>query len=220
MKLILRPRDHALGISSWGFLGAMVCVATTSAVVAADADSEPEPAKARLSAAKPVDFNRDVRPILSKNCFPCHGADEAKRAKGLRLDLRESATKPLKSEETAIVPGDPDSSALVARITEEDETLRMPPRKAGNRLSLAEVDILTRWIKQGASYTEHWALIKPKAQALPKVGDPTWPRNGIDFWILARLDKAGLHPSADADPYTLLRRASLDLRGLPPTPQE
>ena len=92
-------------------------------------------AESDSSKAQKVDFNREVRPILAKNCFACHGQDEAKRAKGLRLDRRESAVKPLKSGETAIVPGDPESSELIARITEEDETLRMPPRKAGNRLS-------------------------------------------------------------------------------------
>ena len=100
--------------------------------------------------ARKVDFNREVRPILAKNCFACHGQDEAKRAKGLRLDRREAAVKPLKSGETAIVPGDPDSSALILRVTEEDETLRMPPRKAGNRLTPAEIDVLKRWIAQGA----------------------------------------------------------------------
>ena len=164
-----------------------------------------------------VDFNRDVRPILAKNCFACHGQDEAKRAKGLRLDRREAAVKPLKSGETAIVPGDPDSSELILRITEEDETLRMPPRKTGNRLTPAEVEVLKRWIEQGAEYAPHWALIAPKALPLPEVRDKAWPRNGIDFWILARLEKEGLKPSPEADRYTLLRRVSLDLRGLPPT---
>ena len=96
----------------------------------------------------------------------------------------------------------------------------MPPRKAGNRLSPAEVDVLTRWVQQGARYAEHWALIPPKAEPCRRWQTPSWPRNGIDFWILARLEKEGLHPSPEADPYTLLRRASLDLRGLPPTPQE
>jgi hypothetical protein len=167
-----------------------------------------------------VDYNRDVRPILSKNCFACHGSDESKRAKGLRLDVREMAVRPLKSGETAIVPGDTDASELVARICEEDETLRMPPRKAGNRLKPAEVDVLTRWIQEGAKYSQHWALIAPRAEPLPIVKNPSWPRNGIDFWILARLEQEGLQPSPEADPYTLLRRASLDLRGLPPTPQE
>jgi hypothetical protein len=172
------------------------------------------------NAAKPVDFNREVRPILSKNCFACHGSDETKRAKGLRLDVREVALKPLKSGEAAIVPGDPESSSLVARITEEDDTVRMPPRKAGNRLSAAEVDSLTRWIQQGAKYSQHWAFVPPRTNPLPKVHLAAWPKNGIDYWILARLEKEGLQPSPEADRYTLLRRVSLDLRGLPPTPQE
>jgi len=167
-----------------------------------------------------VDFNRDVRPILAKNCFSCHGQDEAKRAKGLRLDRRESAVKPLKDGETAIVPGDPEASELVIKITDLDETLRMPPRKAGNRLTPAEVAVLRRWIEQGAAYASHWALIAPQALTLPDVRDKGWPRNGIDFWILARLEKEGLKPAPEADRHTLLRRASLDLRGLPPTPQE
>ena len=136
-----------------------------------------------------VDFNREVRPILAKNCFACHGQDEAKRAKGLRLDRREAAVKPLKSGETAIVPGDPDSSELILRITEEDETLRMPPKKHGNRLTPAEVDVLKRWIGEGAEYAAHWALIAPKALPLPDVTrqglapqrhrllDPVSPRN-------------------------------------------
>jgi hypothetical protein len=167
-----------------------------------------------------VDFSRQIRPILSRNCFPCHGSDEAKRAKGLRLDQRETAVKPLKDGEVAIVPGDPESSNLVARISEEDDTLRMPPRKAGNRLSPAEVEVLTRWVQQGAKYSEHWALIRPRAASVPKVKDTEWPRNGLDYWILARLEQEGLHPAPEADPYTLLRRVSLDLRGLPPTPRE
>ena len=118
-----------------------------------------------------VDFNREVRPILAKNCFACHGQDEAKRAKGLRLDRREAAVKPLKSGEKAIVPGDPDSSELILRVTEEDETLRMPPRKSGSRLTAAEVDVLTRWIGEGAEYAPHWALIAPKSLPLPDVND-------------------------------------------------
>jgi Protein of unknown function (DUF1553)/Protein of unknown function (DUF1549)/Planctomycete cytochrome C len=164
-----------------------------------------------------VDFNREVRPILAKNCLACHGQDEAKRAKGLRLDHREGAVKPLKSGEPAIVPGDPDSSAVVLRITEEDETLRMPPKKHGNRLTPAEIDVLKRWIGEGAEYAAHWALIAPKALPLPSITDKAWARNGIDYWVLSRLENERLKPSSEADRTTLLRRVSLDLRGLPPT---
>ncbi len=198
------------------------CVVLVSAlgVLSASAGDGPAATNHDAKTARPVDFNREVRPILSKNCFACHGSDEAKRAKGLRLDLRATAIKPLKSGEAAIVPGDPDSSNLIARVSEEDDTLRMPPRKAGNRLSPAAVDVLTRWVQQGANYAEHWALIAPEAEPLPSVGDASWPRNALDFGILARLEQEGVHPSPEADPYTLLRRVSLDLRGLPPTPRE
>jgi hypothetical protein len=167
-----------------------------------------------------IDYNRDVRPILAKNCFPCHGQDEAKRAKGLRLDRRESAMKPLKDGATAIVPSDPESSELVWKITEEDETLRMPPRKTGTRLTPSDIDLLRRWIEQGAEYATHWALIAPQALPLPAVRDTAWPKTGIDFWILARLEREGLQPAPEADRHVVLRRASLDLRGLPPTPEE
>ncbi len=178
------------------------------------------PAPSAAAAGKGVDFNRDVRPILSKSCFPCHGSDEAKRARGLRLDLREAAVKPLRSGDPAIVPGDPDASMLIARVSEEDDTLRMPPRKAGKRLSPAEAAILTQWIAEGAKYEPHWALVAPAARPLPRVQEAAWPRNGIDAWVLARLEQEGLRPAAEADPYTLLRRVSLDLRGLPPSPRE
>jgi hypothetical protein len=167
-----------------------------------------------------VDYLRDVRPILARNCFACHGTDEAHREAGLRLDLRDDATRELKSGAVAIVPGSPDDSDLIARVTEEDDTLRMPPRKVGPRLSPEEVATLRRWVGQGAPYAAHWALVKPEAKPLPAVKHRDWPRNGIDFWVLDRLEAAGLAPSPEADRFTLLRRASLDLRGLPPTPKE
>ncbi len=177
-------------------------------------------ALAQVDTAVKVDYNRDVRPILAGNCFACHGQDEAKRAKGLRLDRRDSALKPLKNGNTAIVPGDPEASEIVARVTEEDDTLRMPPRKAGNRLLPAQVDVLRRWILQGAPYAPHWAFLPPKAQPLPRVAFGAWPRNGIDAWILDRLQKERVKPSMEASRPVLLRRLSLDLRGLPPTPEE
>jgi mono/diheme cytochrome c family protein len=171
-------------------------------------------------AADPVDFNRDVRPILAKNCFACHGPDAAKRAAGLRLDIREDATKELESGSTAIVPGDAENSDVLFRVTADDETLRMPPKKSGAPLSDREVAILRRWIDADAPYAAHWAFVKPEARPLPAVSDQTWVRNGIDAWALARLDREGLKPAPSADPFVLLRRLSLDLRGLPPTPEE
>src|SRR4051812_16082161 len=183
MRWIVRPASWPRGSSVPAVVAAMIGVAVGCGVVTAG--DEPRPAGGKADTTRPVDFNREVRPILAKNCFACHGTDEAKRAKGLRLDRRQEAIKPLKSGETAIVPGDPDASALILRITEEDETLRMPPKKTGNRLTPAEVDVLTRWVQQGAGYAEHWALIPPRAEALPRVSEAAWPSNGIDFWILA-----------------------------------
>jgi hypothetical protein len=213
MSKIVRPamRNLAFGL-------AFVLCDPSHGTAAEPAVTKPAPSRS-VKPAK-VDFNREVRPILAKNCFACHGSDEGSRAKGLRLDLRDAAIKPLKDGEAAIVPGHPDDSALIFRITEEDETLRMPPKKAGNRLTQAEVAILERWISQGAEYAEHWAFVPPRKRPLPTVKDGAWPRYGIDRWILARLEDEGLRPSPEADPYVLLRRVSLDLRGLPPTPEE
>ncbi len=167
-----------------------------------------------------ISYNRDIRPILAKNCFACHGTDAEHREAGLRLDQREVATAEMESGVAAIVPGDPESSELVFRITMDDETIHMPPKKSGNRLTEKQVELLQQWIEQGANYEPHWAFVSPVARPLPEVKDPSWPRNGIDFWILDRLEREGLTPSPEADPHVLLRRASLDLRGLPPTPEE
>lgn len=167
-----------------------------------------------------VDFNREIRPILSKNCFACHGPDEDERKAGLRLDLRGNALKAVDSGATAIVPGKPDESELFLRISSEDAAEKMPPPKSGHSLTAEQIQTFKRWIAQGAGYDEHWSFIKPSRPALPAVQNKAWPKNGIDHFILQRLEAAGLKPSPEADRYTLIRRVSLDLRGLPPTPQE
>ncbi len=158
--------------------------------------------------------------MLSRNCLACHGPDPSKRAAGLRLDRRDEATKARDNGTAAIVPGDPDSSALILRITADEDTLHMPPKKSGNRLTADEIDRLTRWVQQGAVYSEHWAFVPPKAVSPPAVKDTSWPRHEIDRFLLARLEREGLKPSAEADRFVLLRRLSFDLRGLPPTPEE
>jgi len=168
----------------------------------------------------PIDFNRDVRPILAKSCFPCHGSDEKKRGAGLRLDQRDSATRPRKDSPAVIVPGKADASEVIHRITSEDETERMPPPETAGKLTPGQIDMLRRWINQGAVYAKHWSFVKPARPVLPKVGTPGWVRNPIDQIVLARLEKVGLKPSPEADRYQLLRRVSLDLRGLPPSPEE
>jgi len=168
----------------------------------------------------PVDFNREVRAILSKNCYACHGPDDEHRKAGLRFDLREAALKTLESGAKAVVPGKIDDSELVARIASDDPAERMPPKGSGRTLTEAEIGILKRWIAEGASYAEHWSFVKPLRPPLPPVKQTAWPKNGIDHFILARLEQAGLVPAPEADRYTLIRRLSLDLRGLPPTPKE
>ena len=169
--------------------------------------------------AQTVDFNRDVRPILSGHCFKCHGPDDKQRQAGLRLDQPAAAAALLPSKNRAIVPGKPDKSGLVQRILASGPRM-MPPAHANKPLSDAQKQILKRWIASGAAYKPHWAFLPPKQAPLPKVKQANWPRNPIDYFVLSRLEKAGLKPSPQADRITLLRRASLDLIGLPPTPEE
>ena len=169
----------------------------------------------------PVDFQREVRPILAKTCFACHGNDSEHREAGLRLDTREGAIETLRSGSAAIKPGDLDASELLFRITETDDNIRMPPKKAGELLKPAEVETLKRWIDQGAEYTEHWSFVPPIARPLPPEAAPEFSGvQPIDRWIHKGLTDAGLQPSPQADRFALLRRLSLDLRGLPPTPEE
>jgi mono/diheme cytochrome c family protein len=167
-----------------------------------------------------VDFNRDVRPILSDTCFTCHGPDDAKRKSGLRLDFKETAYKPAKSGKTAIVPGDAAHSELISRITTSDEDDRMPPAKTGKQLTKDQIEILKKWVAQGAAYRGHWAFESPVRPALPEVKNKTWAKNEIDRFILAKLEAEGLSPAATADRQTLIRRVYLDVTGLPPTPEE
>ncbi len=164
----------------------------------------------------PVAFNRDIRPILSDHCYPCHGPDPAKRKAGLRLDL-ESSAKADRDGRRAIVPGDLEASELCRRITAEDADERMPPPRSGKDLTAAQVETLRRWIVAGARWQPHWAFIPPERSPIPRVRRPEWVRNPIDAFILARLEREGLAPSPEADRGILLRRAILDLIGLPPT---
>jgi hypothetical protein len=174
----------------------------------------------RVSAADDVNFSRDVRPILTKYCFKCHGPDDNVRESGLRLDVREGALQPADSGKAAIVPGHPEQSELVRRIFAESEDERMPPVDTKTQLTETQKQILKRWIQSGAEYTEHWAFVSPTRSALPKVEHQDWPRNAVDQFVLAKLEQNGLVPSPPADRFTLIRRASLDLIGLLPTPEE
>jgi hypothetical protein len=165
-----------------------------------------------------LDFNRDVRPLLSDRCFACHGPDHEDRQAGLRLDGREAATTPLDSGVTAIVPGDPGTSGLIARITSTDPDVVMPPPRLNKPLTPAETEILRRWIAEGAEYRGHWAFQRVERPAVPAVKEAGWAKTPIDRFILARLEQEGLVPNAEADRATLARRLALDLTGLPPTP--
>src|SRR5262249_44397099 len=165
-----------------------------------------------------IQFNRDIRPILSDKCFACHGPNKASRMKNLRFDVEEEAKRDLGGGQFAIVPGDPDKSELIRRVTFRDPASRMPMGK--DPLSDKDVAILRRWIEQGAVWEKHWSFIPPKRPDLPKVKDQSWPTNPIDYFVLERLEQEGLKPSPEADKATLIRRVSLDLTGLPPTPGE
>ena len=199
---------------------------------------------AARAAAPAISFNRDVRPILSDNCFRCHGSDQNARKAKLRLDVRDDALA-----KEAFVPGQPDASELVKRIYTTNEDDLMPPPESHKILSAAQKELLKRWIAEGATYEPHWSFIKPVRAEMPKIrksvisetvisnqSRPTkgsaqqtvalitdsliTPSNPIDTFILAELDRRKIKPSPEADRRTLLRRVSLDLTGLPPTPEE
>ena len=172
------------------------------------------------SDSEPVQFNRDIRPILSENCFYCHGQDANKRKAGLRLDVREAAITRLESGETAIVPGQPNRSGIIQRILATDPDEVMPPPKSHRTLSAAQKDTLKKWVAAGAPYETHWAFTPPTRPPLPSPSANPTPTHPIDRFILAKLSPAGLKPAPEANRNTLLRRLSLDLTGLPPTPAE
>src|SRR5947208_859520 len=153
---------------------------------------------------QPVDFNREVRQILSNNCFACHGPDEKVRKADLRLDTKEGALAD-RDGAPAIVPGKPDASELVKRVSSTDRSEMMPPPKTGKKLSKTEIDTLTRWVKEGAPYARHWAYVPPVRPELPAVKNAAWPKNPIDRFVLARLEKEGLSPTPEADRYALAR---------------
>jgi mono/diheme cytochrome c family protein len=167
-----------------------------------------------------VDFARDVQPILSNHCFACHGPDAAERKAGLRLDTQDGATALLDSGNRAVVGRESELSELLARIDAESPRRRMPPAAFGKPLSDAQRATLRRWIEEGGGYARHWSFAPPTKSPLPAVRDRDWPRHELDTFILARLEQEGLAPSLPTDPATLLRRTTLALTGLPPSPAE
>ena len=188
-------------------LALLVVLAVTVAATTAQSDEQ-------------IDFNQAVRPILAKYCLSCHGPDADHREAGLRLDVRAGAVGELDSGETAIVPGHSEQSALITRITSSDADLRMPPAETRTTLNDVEIETLKLWITQGSSYADFWSFVKPLRPALPSIGHLESARNPIDYFVIAQLERVALSPAAEANRYALIRRLSLDLRGLPPTPDE
>jgi mono/diheme cytochrome c family protein len=192
-------------------LAGLGCLLTFAASAKPQAGSKTSPV---------VDFNRQILPILSENCFACHGPDAGQRKAKLRLDTKEGAFAELRSGGHAIVPGKSAESRIIKKITTADPQDRMPPAKTGKQLKPEQIALLKQWIDQGATWTEHWAWKAPQRPPIPTVKNGAWPRNPIDYFILARLESEGLQPSPPENKSKLLRRVSLDLTGLPPTPAE
>ena len=211
--MLLRISHHVFQIAvAWSFCAALC---------ASDAPISPV---SPLAQAQPVDFNRDIKPILSNTCFKCHGPDAAERKGGtkkrpLRLDTEEGAFAE-NAGTTPVVPGHPEKSEVIARITSQDDEQVMPPKKNGKPLAPHEIELLKKWISQGAKYARHWSYVKPSRPTLPELKDKAWARNPIDSFLLARLERENLKPEPEADRYALIRRASLDIVGLPPSVEE
>ncbi|PYU37958.1 MAG: hypothetical protein DMG54_31875, partial [Acidobacteria bacterium] len=187
------------------------------------AQSRTEPRKPAVRASKEqtkLSFNETIQPILSENCYACHGPDPGARKAKLRLDRAEFAFVPHDKFGPAIIAGQPDKSPLVRKIEAKNPKDRMPPPEAHKTLKPEQIALLREWVKEGAEYEEHWSFLAPKAQAVPVVKQAGWVRNAIDNFILARLEKEGLTPSPEADRRSLIRRVTYDLTGLPPTPEE
>jgi hypothetical protein len=190
--------------------------ALAATVTAGAQTNRPDAAASRM-----IQFNRDIRPILSEKCFTCHGPDKSHRVSVFRLDVEESAKQDLGGGHFIIVPSDPDSSALVQRITSTDDKRRMPPVSSGRTLTPQEIALLEAWVQQGAKWEKHWSYVPPVRPAVPRIAHAGWTiHNPIDNFVLRKLEQDGLAPAAPADRATLIRRVTLDLTGIGPTPDE
>jgi len=172
-----------------------------------------------VAAVAEVDFQKDVRPVLSDACFQCHGPDPETRLAGMRLDTQEGAFA-ARPNGTPIVPGDPAASLVYQRLTAENAAIRMPPEYAHKEVTPEQIETIRQWIEQGADWSEHWSFRAPEKPEPPSIQKESWVRNPIDGFVLARLEAEGLTPGEEADRRTLARRVALDLTGLPPTPAE
>ena len=201
--------SHSMPLRT-ALFAALLAAQSSSAIQAADVS---RPAK--------LNFNRDVRPILSDACFQCHGPDDQKRKGGLRLDRKDSAFKPAKSGKVAILPSKPDGSELLKRIVHSDPEELMPPPELNKKLTPQQIATLQRWIFEGAPYQDHWSFVPPERPPVPQVRTPSARlANPIDQFIVHRLESEGLDQSPEASRATLIRRVALDLTGIPPTPRE
>jgi hypothetical protein len=209
--LLRRLRFVSIRVHSWLRFVVWSAAIAVGGIAASTADA--------ASTNAPVKFNRDIRPILADTCFPCHGFDANKRKADLRLDIPEGATA-LHKDHQAVKPGDLNGSELWRRVNSTDPKVVMPPPEAKRRLKPEEVALLKTWLEQGAVYQKHWSFEPPVRPELPPVQRADWPRNEVDRFILATLESKQLEPSAQAGKVTLLRRVTLDLTGLPPTPEE
>lgn len=180
-------------------------------------NSEPH-ITAQRSIPDTVSYNFDIRPILSDKCYSCHGPDANKREAGLRLDIAENAYKALKENPKAhaLVPGKPRLSEVFLRISSQDTSMMMPPPSSNLKLSAHEINLIEKWIKQGAKYEKHWAFVAPKKPVIPVVKNKQWIKNEIDYFILHKQEQMEMTPNQEADKERLLKRASLDITGLPP----
>lgn len=212
LRGLLRPPSHMRK-----HLIATLAMVTLPPVILAPANLT-NPGRPVISARAEIQFNRDVRPILSTHCFACHGPDAKARKAKLRLDIREGALAQRKHG-AAVVPGKPGDSLLIQKVRHADPEERMPPSDKAERLSDAEIKTLALWIEQGAHWQGHWAF-EAVEKAPPPVGDNKFIRNGVDRWLTARLAKVGMKPAPPADTRTLIRRLFFDLVGLPPTPDQ
>ncbi|MFK7788772.1 MAG: DUF1549 domain-containing protein, partial [Phycisphaeraceae bacterium] len=221
-RLLHRPFAWLAAV---GCVGVAAVLAWPTVNVTQESTNSVIPAADKAGAESPISFNRDIRPILSDKCFACHGPDAAVavNAGGFRLDVREGAVVPAEaSGKVPIIPGDAANSEVIKRVIATKPNIVMPPPSAHVTVSADEVELLKRWINEGAEYEGHWAYQTPIKAAVPELSGESekWAQNNIDRFIAARLEKAGLTPSQEADRATLVRRVTLDLIGLPPTPAE
>src|SRR6266852_2876913 len=175
-----------------GIVGACLPVLSLASLAP---NAKPQAAGVEAKSAPTVDFNRQILPLLSENCFACHGPDAGQRKAKLRLDVKEGAFAELRSGGHAIVPGKSSESKMIEKITAPDPKDRMPPAKTGKQLKPEQIVLLKQWIDEGARWTEHWAWVAPQRPAIPKVRDAGWPNDPMDYFILARQEAEGLHPS-------------------------